>query len=75
MLEKETCPLSDKVSLSVKETAQVLSLSERTVRKLLERPDFPALKVGYRTLVSRSGLEAWIARQAEHEGSVIGTFN
>ena len=72
---KTDCPLSEKISLSVAEAAAVLSVSERTVRNLLLRPDFPALKIGGRTLVSRSGLEAWIAQQAEHECSVVGLYN
>lgn len=72
---KTDCPLSEKISLSVPETAAVLSVSERTVRKLLEQPDFPALKVGNRILVSRSGLEQWVFERAVHEFSPVGTFN
>ena len=73
MAERD-CPLSEKIALSVHDTAVLLSVSERMVYDLLHRSDFPALKIGGRTLVSRSGLEEWIAAQAQNSGVVVGTF-
>ena len=55
---------SEKIALSVAEVADVLGISKPTVYKLLRRADFPAFKVGTRTLVSRAKLEEWVKTQA-----------
>lgn len=55
----------DKLTYSPTETAQVLGVSRPTVYKLMARADFPAFKVGSRTLVSAEGLQAWIQAQVE----------
>lgn len=68
------CRLSEKIALSVKETAVMLSVSEHTVYDLLHREDFPAMKIGGRTLVSRSRLEEWVNKQTDNSGCVIGLY-
>lgn len=55
----------DKLAYSPTETAQVLGVSRPTVYRLMKRADFPAFKVGSRTLVSADGLRAWVQAQAE----------
>ena len=57
----------DKLAYSPAETAAVLGVSRPTVYTLLKRADFPAFKVGSRTLVSAEGLRAWIQAQAGQE--------
>ncbi len=54
-----------KIALSIDETADALGVSRPTVYNLLHRRDFPAFKVGGRTLVSAEGLQRWVALQAE----------
>lgn len=54
----------EKLALSVAEAAELLGVSRPTVYDLIHRPDFPSFKVGSRTLISRSGLAAWVDRQA-----------
>jgi len=49
--------------LSVAEAAEMLSISAPTVYELMRRDDFPAFKLGKRTLVSRQGLETWVQAQ------------
>lgn len=56
--------MTDRVTLSVAETAAALGVSRPTVYNLLHRQDFPAFKVGGRTLVSAEGLREWVAAQA-----------
>ena len=56
--------MTDRVTLSVAETAAALGVSRPTVYTLLHRQDFPAFRVGRRTLVSAEGLRAWVAAQA-----------
>ena len=53
------------VAVSVTETARLLGVSRPVVYQLLNRSDFPAFKLGNRTLVSVEGLKAWVKYQAE----------
>lgn len=55
---------AEKMALSVSETATLLGVSRPTVYQLMHREDFPAFKVGTRTLISRAGLETWVDTQA-----------
>jgi len=55
----------DKLAYSTEEAAQVLGVSHPMVYTLMKRADFPAFKVGSRTLISVEGLRAWVAAQAE----------
>lgn len=55
----------DKLAYSSTETAQVLGVSRPTVYQLMKRADFPAFKVGNRTLISADGLREWVKSQAE----------
>lgn len=55
----------DKLTYSTAETAEVLGVSRPTVYTLMKRADFPAFKVGSRSLVSAEGLRAWIQAQVE----------
>lgn len=55
----------DKLAYSATETAEVLGVSRPTVYQLMRRPDFPAFKLGARTLISVEGLRAWVRAQAE----------
>lgn len=56
--------ISEKIALTVQETAELLSVSVPTVYKLVRREDFPALKIGGRTLVSRDRLVDWVNMQS-----------
>lgn len=55
----------DKLTYSAAETAEVLGVSRPVVYTLMKRADFPAFKVGARTLVSAEGLRAWVQAQVE----------
>lgn len=55
----------DKQAYSTAEVAEVLGVSRPTVYTLMRRADFPAFKVGSRTLVSAEGLRAWVQAQVE----------
>ena len=60
--------ITNKITLNVSETAAALGLSRPTVYKLCKREDFPALRVGNRTLISKAGLVRWVEQQAEVVG-------
>jgi len=53
----------ERLTLSVTEAATVCGLSERTLRDLISRGDFPVCRVGRRVLVVKSQLEAWLTQQ------------
>lgn len=53
---------------TVKDIARILSLSERTVRRLLASGKLRKIKVGGRVLVSHDDLMEIIAKQNETDG-------
>ena len=55
----------NRLAYSPTETALMLGVSRPTVYTLMKRADFPAFKVGSRTLVSSEGLREWVRKQAE----------
>ena len=65
----------EKLALSVHETAEILGVSVPTAYELARRADFPAFHVGRRTLVDRTGLRRWIAKQSGAEWEIGGTSN
>lgn len=60
---------NNKLALSVTEAAVLLGVSRPTVYTLIHRADFPAFKLGSRTLISRAGLAAWIEKQSGGQAS------
>lgn len=61
--------MADKLTYSAAETAEVLGVSRPVVYTLMKRADFPAFKVGARTLVSAEGLRAWVQAQCGAGGT------
>lgn len=57
------------LAVSMAEAARLLGVSRPTVYQYANRADFPAFKIGGRTLVSVDGLRSWVARQAEKGAS------
>jgi excisionase family DNA binding protein len=51
--------------LTLKETAELLQLSGRTVRKMVQRKELPAFKVGGQWRINESRLSKWM--QGLHE--------
>ena len=56
--------LSEKMALTITETAQALGVSRPTVYTLLHREGFPAFRIGNRVLISRAKLEEWVNAQS-----------
>ena len=55
------------LAVGTTEAARLLGVSRPTLYQLLNRADFPSFRVGGRGLISVSGLQAWIDRQAAKE--------
>ena len=60
----------DKLAYSTAEAAEVLGVSRPVIYTLIKRADFPAFKLGARTLVSVEGLWEWVKSQAQKEETV-----
>jgi len=56
----EGTALSNKITLTITETAEVLSLSKNVVYQLTHRDDFPCISLGRRKLVPRDKLIEWV---------------
>lgn len=54
-----------RMSLTVKETAELLGVSTNTVYQLIRRDDFPSLRLGKKVLVNRKELQNWLDKQSE----------
>ena len=64
--------MSDKMeplAVSAPEAARLLGISKPTLYQMMRREDFPAFKLGGRTLISVAGLREWVQKQA---GQQIG---
>ena len=60
-----------KLTYSVAETARVLGLSRPTVYRLMDRPDFPSVRVGSRVLIPCGLLREWLEEQALRKEAVL----
>lgn len=56
-MENEVKPLR---LLTVSETAELLSVSKRTLERMIRRNEFPAFKVGGQWRINESHLAKWI---------------
>lgn len=57
--------MNDTLTMSVEEAAQQLGVCMKTVYTLTHRADFPAIRIGRRTRISRAGLAEWIRQQEQ----------
>ncbi len=57
------------LTYNVTEAAEALGISRRAMYNLINREDFPTLKVGSRRLISRELLAQWVRDQVEKERS------
>ena len=55
--------MSNKLLLSVSETAALMGLSKPTVYQLTRRADFPVVRLGGRVLVPAEMLKQWLEQQ------------
>lgn len=65
ILTAEIRKATGKVTYSVAEAAEAMSISRPTMQNLINTAGFPAYKIGQRILIDAAGLREWSARQAE----------
>ena len=62
--------MTDRVVLTVKETADLLGVSADTVSKLVKTGQLPAIRLGKRTVrIPRAALEQWLVDAALRKGA------
>lgn len=55
--------MEERLTLSVEEAARELGVCSKVVYSLTHRADFPTIKIGRRTRISREGLREWVRKQ------------
>lgn len=53
------------LTMSVEEAARELGICIKSVYTLTHRADFPTIKIGRRTRISRAGLAEWVRQQEQ----------
>ena len=60
----------ESLTMSVEEAAQQLGICTKIAYQLTHRADFPTIKIGRRTRVSREGLREWVRSQEQNRTEV-----
>ncbi len=63
-------PAIESLTMSVEEAAQQLGICTKIAYQLTHRADFPTIKIGRRTRVSREGLREWVRSQEQNKVEV-----
>ncbi len=53
------------VAISVSDAAKLLGISKPTMYQVIHQSDFPAFRLGGRTLISIDGLRDWVRARAK----------
>lgn len=56
----------ERLTMSVAEAADELGICIKSCYTLTHRRDFPTIKIGHRTRVSREGLREWVRSQEQN---------
>lgn len=62
--------MNEQLTISVAEAAKQLGVCTKTVYDLTHRADFPVIKIGRRTRISREGLAEWVRNQEQNRTEV-----
>lgn len=57
--------MNERLTLTVKEMADLLGISYKTANALTHRENFPVVCLGRKKLIPREGLEKWLLEQRE----------
>ena len=60
--------MNGSLTMSVAEAAEQLGICTKSLYTLTHRQDFPTVKIGRRTRISREGLKEWVRRQEQNRG-------
>lgn len=62
--------MNESLTMSVQEAAQQLGICTKSLYTLTHRQDFPTVKIGRRTRISREGLREWVRQQEQNRAEV-----
>ena len=62
--------MNESLTMSVAEAAQQLGICTKSCYTLTHRQDFPTIKIGRRTRISREGLREWVRQQEQNRMGV-----
>lgn len=62
--------MNENLTMSVAEAAQQLGICTKSCYTLTHRQDFPTIKIGRRTRISREGLREWVRQQEQNRMGV-----
>lgn len=60
--------MNESLTMSVQEAAVQLGICTKSCYMLTHRHDFPTIKIGRRTRISREGLREWVRQQEQGRG-------
>lgn len=58
--------MNESLTMSVAEAAEQLGICTKSCYTLTHRADFPVIKIGRRTRISREGLREWVRSQEQN---------
>ncbi len=64
-------PERGRLLMTAQEAAEELGVCSKVVYDLTHRADFPTVKIGRRTLISREGLAEWVRSQEQNRGGCL----
>ena len=62
--------MNESLTMSVAEAAEQLGICTKSCYTLTHRADFPVIKIGRRTRISREGLREWVRSQEQNRMEV-----
>lgn len=62
--------MNESLTMSVQEAAEQLGICTKSCYTLTHRADFPVIKIGRRTRISREGLQEWVRNQEQNRMEV-----
>lgn len=57
--------MSDRLTMTVQETAEALGISRNSAYQLVRQGEIPSVRLGRRLVIPKQALTAWLERQAE----------
>ena len=66
-IEKPLEYSNNKILMNTREAAEALGVSKSTVYTLIHRDDFPAVRIGGRTLINVKKLQEWVDNQTTND--------
>lgn len=62
--------MNESLTMSVQEAAEHLGICTKSCYTLTHRADFPVIRIGRRTRISREGLKEWVRNQEQNRTEV-----